>query len=627
MARSIMMAYPLALLAGLLVVANGQIHEAADRSKHRGFLSKYVRFGSDISKTSRGTYDEFMAHHLQHLKDPSLASLGSSSAHGHTEHDLATKDYHLLGGNGAIPSRNYHFDSPRIADKKEEETVQNFSVNQSSMPYGVSAIGVALLSLAAMLGGRLRMRRGMQPVALASSGGQVTGLFMPEAPGSSDNILELKAPGAVPGILELRSKWCSLNRSTVQRLHQAPFTQLHAGGEVTAREPFDIEVMLDQDVPVPIQITPTMADSEIVVAQYPLPFFIDIENRAQLGAVVTKDGSEQKNKGVEKVGDRLRAFTYYEYGPGVLNAGGGVLTMFNSFSGAGYSWNRQLFDATFVSWESSLEKLVTNEPQRTNSVTMVFERPTVFAVAPRQSFAVAPEGNFQDPSFIDEPETTELAMSKELEISKQPQMSLALPWLKRPTGLDSLKDADYAMYLTAGDFGFDPLGWAEVGWGLNEGESTEERNDRLYAYREAELKHGRIAMLAALGRPLSQLYNGNSSIDLGMPSPRMLAKLASPDDVGLLNGGPSKFTIGFWCLAVFLGAYWEGIGVRRLKGSAREGQKRAPGDLGFDPLGLWGSTRLERQRAMLQQELTHGRTAMLAIVGYDLGILKWGIHL
>jgi len=157
-----------------------------------------------------------------------------------------------------------------------------------------------------------------------------------------------------------------------------------------AREPFDCEVDLETGEPVTVQITPTMSDSELVVAKYPLPFFIDIENRAQLGAVVTKDGSEQQNKGVERVGDRLRAFTYYEYGAKASD-GGGVLTMLNSFSGSGYSWNRQLFDATFVSWESSLEKLVTNEPRRTNSVTMVFERPVAPAPAPAAAPPAAAE--------------------------------------------------------------------------------------------------------------------------------------------------------------------------------------------------------------------------------------------
>ena len=38
------------------------------------------------------------------------------------------------------------------------------------------------------------------------------------------------------------------------------------------------------------------------------------------------------------------------------------------------------------------------------------------------------------------------------------EKSRALPWLERPAGLDSLQDADYAVSLTAGDFGFDPMG-------------------------------------------------------------------------------------------------------------------------------------------------------------------------
>jgi 3-phosphoglycerate kinase len=228
------------------------------------------------------------------------------------------------------------------------------------------------------------------------------------------------------------------------------------------------------------------------------------------------------------------------------------------------------------------------------------------------------EANVQDPSFTDEPETTESEMSEEPEMSKEPQRSRALPWLERPRGVDSLKGADYAIYLTVGDFGFDPLGFAEVGWGLNEGESTEDRDDRLYAYREAELKHGRLAMLAAVGWPLSELESSRLSKQLGLPS-----GLVSADDSGvglapsLLNGGLGRFTSSFWGVALFVGAYWEGIGVRRLKGRVREGQKRAPGDLGFDPLGLLPDKEMKvNRRRMFEQELTHGRTAMLAIVGF-----------
>ena len=111
------------------------------------------------------------------------------------------------------------------------------------------------------------------------------------------------------------------------------------------------------------------------------------------------------------------------------------------------------------------------------------------------------------------------------------EMSEALPWCERPAGLDELKRAEYAFALTAGDFGFDPLGWADVGWGLNEGESPQERDDRLYAYREAELKHGRVAMLAAVGWPVSELFDGRLSERFALPS-----ELVAPDAAGIGRG-------------------------------------------------------------------------------------------
>ena len=243
------------------------------------------------------------------------------------------------------------------------------------------------------------------------------------------------------------------------------------------------------------------------------------------------------------------------------------------------------------------------------------------------------------------------------------RMSRALPWLERPPGLDELKGSGkYAFSLTAGDFGFDPLGWAEVGWGLNAGESREDRDDRLYAYREAELKHGRLAMLAAVGWPVSELYDGRLSERFGLAS-----ELVRPDETGiglapsLLNGGLGRVTAAYWLAVVTLAAFVEASGASRLRESARVGSLRAPGDLGFDPLGFYPSDATEvdfgeasrafdmargleavgsdnddrdardadagvrepaltpleaARRAMIEQELTHGRTAMVAIVGF-----------
>ena len=72
--------------------------------------------------------------------------------------------------------------------------------------------------------------------------------------------------------------------------------------------------------------------------------------------------------------------------------------------------------------------------------------------------------------------TTTLAMTDKSE---------ALPFTDRP----AILDGKYA-----GDAGFDPLGLA--------------RNEiALESYREAEIKHARLAMLAAAGWPLSELFD------------------------------------------------------------------------------------------------------------------------
>jgi hypothetical protein len=66
-----------------------------------------------------------------------------------------------------------------------------------------------------------------------------------------------------------------------------------------------------------------------------------------------------------------------------------------------------------------------------------------------------------------------------------PKMSQSLPFVVRPSALKGE---------LAGDVGFDPLGFAK---------SSEE----LMNYREAEIKHARLAMLAAAGWPLSEVLD------------------------------------------------------------------------------------------------------------------------
>nr|A0A4Y1YQ38.1 RecName: Full=Fucoxanthin-chlorophyll a-c binding protein, chloroplastic; Short=FCP; Flags: Precursor [Chattonella marina var. antiqua]BBL54383.1 light harvesting protein [Chattonella marina var. antiqua] len=114
-------------------------------------------------------------------------------------------------------------------------------------------------------------------------------------------------------------------------------------------------------------------------------------------------------------------------------------------------------------------------------------------------------------------------------------------------------------------------------------------------YRAAELKHGRVAMLAALGQLVQSFYH--------LPDP-VFSESAKPWQalVKVCNERPlAAVQIG---LAIFA---CEAIGQAN---QAKPGQ--AAGDLGWDPLNLRGSNEEIFERAQLR-ELKNGRLAMIAI--------------
>lgn len=104
---------------------------------------------------------------------------------------------------------------------------------------------------------------------------------------------------------------------------------------------------------------------------------------------------------------------------------------------------------------------------------------------------------------------------------KAPRQAQWFPMLLSPTSLDGA---------LAGDVGFDPLGFA---------------NDKaaLWRMREAEIKHSRLAMLAAAGWPMSELWHKEIADVLGLDS--ILAQEGKAPSV--LNGGLDNQ----WVLAVF----------------------------------------------------------------------------
>merc|ERR1712137_797035 len=78
----------------------------------------------------------------------------------------------------------------------------------------------------------------------------------------------------------------------------------------------------------------------------------------------------------------------------------------------------------------------------------------------------------------------------------------------------------------AGDYGFDPMQLADS-------------PDKLAWYREAEVKHARLTMLAAFGWPVSEITNFG----------------------GLLNGGLGNVNGVYWGAVIALAVYWEAQGL------------------------------------------------------------------
>merc|ERR1712159_320840 len=137
---------------------------------------------------------------------------------------------------------------------------------------------------------------------------------------------------------------------------------------------------------------------------------------------------------------------------------------------------------------------------------------------------------------------------------------------------------------------------------LLDGVSKEE----VYRWREAELTHGRVGMLAAAGFLVQEyfhpLFNG-----INGPAIEQIPQLPVPLWFGMTLAigiaEASRIQIG-WA-----NPYKNRNDVQRLK------PDYYPGDLGFDPLGLKPTDPAEL-REMQEKELSHGRLGMLAAAGF-----------
>merc|ERR1719238_2563220 len=150
--------------------------------------------------------------------------------------------------------------------------------------------------------------------------------------------------------------------------------------------------------------------------------------------------------------------------------------------------------------------------------------------------------------------------------------------------------------LTGQQLDFDP-------WGFTAGKSELEIN----RFREAELTHGRVSMLASLGFIVQEKFHPLFSAD-GGPAIDQIPQLP------------------IWLWVVMAGgigaaeAFRINTGFRELDGEKLKAETALrpgyyPGDLGFDPLSLKPEDPAEF-RLMQEKELSHCRLAMIAAAGF-----------
>ncbi|KAJ8602681.1 hypothetical protein CTAYLR_003752 [Chrysophaeum taylorii] len=129
-------------------------------------------------------------------------------------------------------------------------------------------------------------------------------------------------------------------------------------------------------------------------------------------------------------------------------------------------------------------------------------------------------------------------------------------------------------------------------------------------YRDAELRHGRLAMLAALAWPLQELASPTLAHDIGA----MLLLTADGRSPSVLNGGLGAGPIPLVLLGT--AAAIAVIDLRALKIKEDSGKDWLPGDFGLDPLKILKGASPLAIKDMQAKEIDNGRLAMLAITAY-----------
>jgi hypothetical protein len=185
-------------------------------------------------------------------------------------------------------------------------------------------------------------------------------------------------------------------------------------------------------------------------------------------------------------------------------------------------------------------------------------------------------------AFVAPLRTTRSSMKS---ISMNDERSLALPFDPKPVNLDGT---------LAGDVGFDPAGFTNnppKAWLIGGEENS------IKWYREAEIVHSRVAMLAVIGMITPSFFHFNGNPEIGVP----MDAFAELNPYKALTTVPAE---GLWQISLII----FGIELARTKRIIR-GDK-SPGDLGlgqtgFNPFGFKYSEEEYFEKQV--QEIKHGR--------------------
>jgi light-harvesting complex I chlorophyll a/b binding protein 1 len=177
-----------------------------------------------------------------------------------------------------------------------------------------------------------------------------------------------------------------------------------------------------------------------------------------------------------------------------------------------------------------------------------------------------------------------------------------------------------------GDWGFDPLNLATKdyfhssqtailnllpGNGNKDNDSIPQQQSQQFGrpkalilrdYREAEIRHGRLAMLAAIFWPLQEMLD---------------RLLLDKDQFGPLIYGPVTlpyFPLAMTAIMLLLG--YLDIYSQAIKDMDKIGEAFLPGDCFWDPLKILDGANDFSRRNMQERELFNGRVAMIAVAAF-----------